>query len=391
MTKKRIYLDHGATTPLHAQVAAAMRPYWDEQYGNPSSVHLFGQEAGRAVEQARETVADLLQAKPSEIIFTGCGSESDNLAVRGAMLAARAAGCGNHLIVSAIEHEAVLRTAEQLRDLFGFELTVLPVNHHGRIDLNQLRQAIRPDTALISIMAANNEIGSLQPVAEIGAIAREQGVLFHTDAIQAATTQTWDMTTQPIDLLSLSPHKFYGPKGIGILYVRDGVELTPMLTGGSQEHGLRAGTSNVPLIVGAAQALQLVYDEADERLANYTALRDRLISGVLTAVPQSCRLTGHPVERLPHHASFAFGHISGNEILMHLDMAGIAASSGSACKSGDPKPSAVLSAIGLSSEWTKGGLRLTVGTQNTVADIDYAVETLAGVVERLRKMQAMFA
>ena len=391
MTKKRIYLDHGATTPLHAQVAAAMRPYWDEQYGNPSSVHLFGQEAGRAVEQARETVADLLQAKPSEIIFTGCGSESDNLAVRGAMLAARAAGRGNHLIVSAIEHEAVLRTAEQLRDLFGFELTVLPVNHHGRIDLNQLRQAIRPDTALISIMAANNEIGSLQPVAEIGAIAREQGVLFHTDAIQAATTQTWDMTTQPIDLLSLSPHKFYGPKGIGILYVRDGVELTPMLTGGSQEHGLRAGTSNVPLIVGAAQALQLVYDEADERLANYTALRDRLISGVLTAVPQSCRLTGHPVERLPHHASFAFGHISGNEILMHLDMAGIAASSGSACKSGDPKPSAVLSAIGLSSEWTKGGLRLTVGTQNTVADIDYAVETLADVVERLRKMQAMFA
>lgn len=391
MQHTQIYLDHGATTPVHPDVLAAMLPYWTEQFGNPSSAHGYGRSAATALDEARRTVAQTLHAAPQEIIFTGCGSESDNLALRGVMWAARDAGQGSHLITSCMEHEAVLQTAEDLRDRFGFELTVLPVDGHGMVNPDDVRAAIRPDTALISIMAANNEIGTLQPIEAIGQIARDHGVLFHTDAIQAVICTRWDMATMPIDLLSIAPHKFYGPKGIGILYARSGVALHTTLTGGGQEDGRRSGTENVPYAVGAATALRLANEEMVERLAHFRALRDRLIVGILTAVPENSILTGHPTQRLPHNASFAFRHINGNDLLMHLDMAGIAASSGSACKTGDPKPSAILEAVGLDADWTTGGLRLTVGLQNKLEDIEYTVETIPAVIEKLHKLNALLA
>lgn len=388
--KNTIYLDHGATTPVRPEVVAAMLPSWTDIYGNPSSHHAIGRAAAAALDEARQTVADLLHAQSQEIIFTANGSESDNLALRGAMLAARRAGRGDHLIVSAIEHSAVKGTALQLRDLFGFQVTVLPVDEYGRISLDELQAAIRPSTVLISIMAANNEIGTLQPLADIGAIARRHDVLFHTDAIQAISSSRWDMAAQPIDLLSIAPHKFYGPKGVGILYVREGVELVSPLTGGGQEDGRRAGTENVAFAVGAATALRLALGEQEEMVAHYTRLRDRLINGLLSALRDDSRLTGHPVERLPHNASFAFRDISGNDLLMHLDLAGVAASSGSACKSGNPKPSATLEALGLGPEWTKGGLRLTVGRQNNMEEIDYALAAIETAVRKLQQVSHAF-
>jgi cysteine desulfurase len=391
MVKKPIYLDHGATTPVRPEVLAEMIPYWTEYYGNPSSAHQFGQAADRALEQARQSIADSIQCEPGEVVFTGCGSESDNLALRGAMWAARAKDKGNHLITCSVEHKAVLDTARQLESLFGFNVTVLPVDRTGQIDLDDLVAAIRPDTVLISIMAANNEIGTLQPIEAIGRLAQDHGVLFHTDAIQAAGVTHWDMRQTPIDLLSLAPHKFYGPKGIGILYVRRGIELISTLTGGGQENGRRAGTANVPFAVGAAAALRLAVAEVVDNVAHYQKLRDQLVDGVLTAFGDSCILTGHPNQRLPHNASFAFRDLSGNDLLMHLDMAGIAASSGSACLTGDPKPAAVLQAIGLADEWTKGGLRLTVGRQNTAEEVAHVLEILPDLVNRLRYLSRELA
>ena len=270
-------------------------------------------------------------------------------------------------------------------------MTILGVDEYGRVSVEDVAAAIRADTALISIMAANNEIGTLQPIDELGAIAHAYGALFHTDAVQAVAVQRWQLAQQPIDLLSVAPHKVYGPKGVGMLYVRQGVELQPELTGGSHENGLRAGTVNVPFAVGAAKALELAMADLPETVAHYQQLRDRLIEGVLTAVPDNAILTGHPINRLPHNASFAFRHLSGNDLLMHLDMAGIAASSGSACKSGDPKPSAVLEALGLGREWTKGGLRLTVGRHNTMDEIEQVVATLPRLVAKLQKIHVMFA
>lgn len=389
MKRYPIYLDHGASTPVHPDVIEAMLPYWTAVYGNPSSSHSFGQSAGSALEGARRTIAALLNAKPTEIVFTGCGSESDNLALRGVMWSARNKGTGNHLITSCIEHEAILDTAHQLRDQFGFDVTILPVDEFGRVSPEDVKEAIRPDTVLISIMAANNEIGTVQPIEEIGTIAHQHGVLFHSDAIQAIANQRWHLQEMPIDLLSIAPHKFYGPKGVGVLYVRQGVKLEAAQTGGGQEEGRRSGTVNVPFAVGAAKALELAMAQLDERLAHYTQLRDRLIDGILTAVSPNVILTGHPTERLPHHASFAFANISGNDLIMHLDMAGIAASSGSACKTGDPTPSAILEAIGLDAKWTLGGLRLTVGTQTTEADVAYVLETLPGIIEKLQKLHAL--
>ena len=384
---KNIYLDHGATTPVHPQVIEAMLPYWTEHYGNPSSGHAYGRAASFGLEEARRAIADLLHAQPAEIVFTGCGSESDNLALRGAMWAARANGLGNHLITSCLEHEAVLETAVQLRDYFEFDLTILPVDKYGRVSPADVQAAIRPDTALISIMAANNEIGTLQPIQEIGAIARDYGILFHTDAIQAAAITRWNLQEMPIDLLSIAPHKFYGPKGVGILYARQGIELVSSLTGGGQENGRRSGTVNVAFAVGAAKAFELAQNELEERLAHYASLRDRLIQGILAAIPpEDITLTGHPDERLPHHASFALRHLNGNDLLMHLDMAGISASSGSACKTGNPKPSPILEAIGLGPEWTSGGLRFTVGTQNSLEEIEYVIATLPAVVAKLEQI-----
>lgn len=386
-----IYLDHGATTPVHPAVVAAMSPYWSEQYGNPSSHHRTGYAAARAVEAARETFAGLLGVAPEAIVFTACGSESNNLALRGAMLAAREAGRGHHLITSAVEHSAVLETARQLRDHFGFDLTILPVDEYGRVDVADVAAAIRPQTALISIMAANNEIGTVQPWAEIGALARERGVLFHSDAVQLAAARRWNLAAEPVDLLTLAPHKFYGPKGIGVLVVRPGVLLLPTLTGGGHEGGLRAGTTNVPLVAGAAEAFRLAMAELDERRAHVLALRDRLLAELPAALPDVCVVTGHPTDRLPHHASFAFRGLSGNDLLMHLDLAGIAASSGSACASGDPKPSAILQAIGLGPEWATGGLRLTLGRQNTAADVDAVLAALPDIVRQLLALELEFA
>ncbi|MCP4419976.1 MAG: cysteine desulfurase [Chloroflexi bacterium] len=388
----KIYLDHGASTPVHPQVIEKMLPFWTENYGNPSSAHAHGRSANFGLEEARRTVAELINAQPSEIVFTGCGSESDNLAVRGVMWTARKNSAGNHLITSSIEHEAVLETAVQLRDHFNFDLTILPVDEYGQVSVNDVAAAIRPDTALISIMAANNEIGTMQPIQEIGKLAQEQGICFHSDAVQTAATTRWNMQTMPVDLLSMAPHKFYGPKGVGILYVRNGIELISSLTGGGQENGRRSGTVNVAFAVGAAEAFKLAQNQMDERLVHDTSLRDQLIAGIMNAVPsEEIILTGHPSERLPHHASFALKNMSGNDLLMYLDIAGICASSGSACKTGDPKPSAILETIGLDDAWTKGGLRFTVGSQNSFADIAYVVDSVTAVVDKVRKVSQSIA
>jgi len=386
MTDHNIYLDHGATTPVHPKVVELMLPYWTKYYGNPSSSHSFGRQAESALRSARESVADLLNASPGEIVFTANGSASDNLAIRGVVRSSQLRGKRNHIIISSIEHSAVKNTAVQLAEFNECEVTILPVDQYGHIRPADLESAIQSNTILISIMAANNEIGTLQPIEEIGRIAREHGILFHTDAIQAIATQNWDMARMPIDLLSIAPHKFYGPKGIGILYIRDGVQLEPVLTGGGQEENRRAGTENVAFAVGAAEALRLVLDEQSDLVEHYRLLTGKLIEGLTTALPHDCVLTGHPTQRLPHNASFAFRKVSGNDILMHLDLAGIAASSGSACKTGDPKPSATLEAIGLSPEWTKGGLRLTVGRQNNLADIDYTLQTIPAIISRLQEL-----
>jgi cysteine desulfurase len=382
-----IYLDHAATTPVRSEVLDAMLPYWSTEYGNPSSVHRFGRKADHGLNSARETFSQLLNAKSEEIIFTGSGSESDNLAIRGAMWNARFSGLGNHLITCAIEHKAVLNTAMILRDYHGFDVTVLPVNEFGRVNLDDLEAAIRPETIMISIMAANNEIGTIQPMEEIGWLAREKGVLFHSDAVQVAALTRWNLEKMPVDLLSLAAHKFYGPKGIGILYAREGVKLASIVSGGGQEHDHRAGTENVPYAVGAAKAFELSMADLDKNLLHYQSLRDQLIEGVLTSIPNGCKLTGHPTLRLPNHTSFAFNEISGNELLIHLDMVNIAASSGSACLTGDPRPSSVLVALGLEEEWTRGGLRLTVGLQNHQKEIDEVLRVLPELVRRLRRLQ----
>jgi cysteine desulfurase len=391
MSEKHIYMDHGASTPVRQEVVEAMLPYWTNQYGNPASSHYFGREASQGLERSRRQIADLLNARPDEIVFTGCGSESDNLALRGVMLAARESGRGNHLIVSAIEHNAILDTGKQLRDHFNFDLTILPVDSMGKISLDELEQSIRPDTVLISIMAANNEIGTFQPFEAIGQIAHDHHVLFHSDAVQAAAYVAWDMEKQPIDLMSIAPHKFYGPKGVGILFVRQNVEMISSLTGGGQEDGRRAGTVNVPFAVGAAESFRLALSEREKNISHHETLRDRLIDGILDSMGGDVVLTGHPTDRLPHNASFAVRGVSGNDLLIHLDVAGICGSSGSACKTGNPKPSAILEAIGLEDGWTRGGLRFTVGRQNTMDDVEYVLAKLPGIVETVKSFSMMFA
>ncbi len=384
---KSVYLDHAATTPVDPRVMEAMLPYFSEIYGNPSAIHSLGRAAEAAVEDARERVARVWNCQPGEVVFTSCGSESDNLALRGALLTARQEGRGQHLITTPIEHSAVSKTAHQLTDLLDFDVTVVPVDQHGRVDPAEVERAIRPDTALISIMYANNEVGTIQPIQALAALAHERGVLFHTDAVQAAGQLPLDVRALSVDLLAISAHKFYGPKGIGALYVREGVRLAPSQSGGGQEHGLRAGTHNVAFIVGLATALELAYADLESHNAHYRRLRDRLIEGVLASVPDS-QLTGHPVERLPNNASFAFRHADGNALLMHLDLQGIAASSGSACKVGNPEPSGVLLSMGYEASWAGGGLRLTVGHQTTEEDIDYVLNTLPDAVARVRRLGA---
>jgi cysteine desulfurase len=384
-----IYLDHAATTPVHPDVLDAMLPFWTTQIGNPSSLHQAGQAAQGALERARAGIAAQLQVQPKEIYFTASGSESDNLALRGALWAARRIDPQkNHLITSVIEHKAVLDTALALQHDHGFALTLLPVDRYGRVSVDDVAAAIRPNTALISIMAANNEIGTLQPVDAIGALARSRGILFHSDAVQAIAAQGWNLQNRPIDLLAIAPHKFNGPKGIGILYAREGVPLHPVLTGGGQERGLRPGTQNVAFAVGAARALALAQAQRESRVAHYAALRDMLTDRILAAFPDQVLLTGHPTERLPHIAAFAFRNLSANDLLLHLDLQGICAGSGSACSVGMPKPSRILEALGLGPEWTLGGLRLSVGYGTESADIESALTALQRVLPRIRRKSA---
>jgi cysteine desulfurase len=380
-----IYLDYAATTPVDDRVLDAMRPYFSTEFGNPSSVHRLGRQAEKALEQARRDVAGVLNCSPGEVIFTSCGSEADNLALRGGALALREARGARHLVTTPIEHAAVLATLRQLAEHFGFELSILPVDEHGRARPEDVERAIRPDTALVSVMYASNEIGTIEPIAEIAAVCRAHGVLFHTDAVQAASQLEIDVQRLGVDFLALGAHKFYGPKGVGVLYAHTGAPLLPALTGGGHEHGLRAGTQNVPYIVGLAEALKITAAQRAANNARFCELRDRLIAGVLGAVPDSA-LTGAREARLPNHASFVFKGVDGNALLMHLDLAGIAASSGSACKTGDPEPSEVLLALGLSREWALGSLRLTVGRATTREHIDRVLAVLPDIVAKLRDL-----
>jgi len=387
--EQTIYLDHAATTAVEPRVVQAMLPYWSERYGNASSIYGLGRESHRALDEARQTVADILHCSLNEVVFTSCGTESDNLAVRGVAFERRERAKKNHIITSPIEHHAIGHTVEQLVAHFGFEASYAPVDAAGMVDPQVVEEAIRPDTALISIMYANNEVGTIEPIREIGAVARAHGIPFHTDAVQAGGSLDLDVNALNVDLMSLSAHKFYGPKGIGILYARKGVPFLPMQTGGGHERGRRAGTENLAHIVGIATALRLAYEELQESNTRIARLRDKLVAGVLERIPES-RLTGHPTRRLPNSASFLFKYIEGESILLRLDLLGVAASSGSACTSGSLEPSHVLAAMGYKHEDAHGSLRLTLGKENTESDIDYVLEILPGIVEKLRKMSPLY-
>ena len=381
-----IYLDYSATTPVDSRVIDAMKPYFSASFGNPSSVHRYGQVAEAAVDSARETVASLLNCKPEEILFTSCGSESDNLAIRGAAYAMREMTGARWILASRAEHPAVTKTLLHLEKYEGFLLEWLDVDEHGMVTPETVSRAICDSTAVVSVMYANNEIGTINPIKEIAAVCRENKILFHTDAVQAAAYLPVDVQALGVDLMSLGAHKFYGPKGVGALYVRKGTPLVSHLTGGGQEFNLRAGTQNVPYIVGFAEALRLTNEERQQRVTHVQPLRDRIIGTVLETIPDS-RLTGHMDSRLPHHASFAFRGVDGNLLLTLLDAAGFACSSGSACKTGNPEPSEVMNAIGLSREWGLGSLRVTLGVQTTPADVDAFVDALPGLVEKARRLR----
>jgi cysteine desulfurase len=385
-TKRPIYLDYAATTPLLPEALEAMRPYLEADYGNPASVHGFGQRAEAALESARETMARHLNASPSEIVFTSGATESDNLALRGAAWAAFRQGGARHILTTPVEHDAVSQTAEQLATLHDFELEYLPVDEYGRVAPADLAARLRPETALVSAIYANNEIGTLNPIAELVAVCREHGVTFHTDAVQAGAHLALNVKALGVDLLTLGAHKFGGPKGAGILYVRDGVEIMPMQTGGGHEGGLRAGTANVAYLVGMAAAFDLTQSDVDQSTSRLVDLRDRVIDTTLDSIPHS-RLTGHPTERLPNHASFVFKGVDGNALLMLLDAAGFACSSGSACKTGDPEPSEVLNALGFSREWGLGSLRVTLGRQTTEDEVGAFLAALPELVVKCRALE----
>ncbi len=380
-----IYLDYAATTPVDPRVQAAMQPYFSLTFGNPSSIHQYGQQAEAALESARETVAAQLRCRPDEIVFTSCGSESDNLALRGTAMARRQLNGSNQIVTARVEHHAVSKTVEQLERNYGFEAEWLEVDASGAVAPENLDTAITDRTAVVSVMYANNEIGTINPVRRIAEAAHRRGVPVHTDAVQAAAYLPVDVDDLDVDLMSLGGHKFYGPKGVGALYVRKGTPLLPVQTGGGQENGLRAGTQNVPYIVGFAEALRLTNEERETRTAHVKPLRDRILGAVLETIPDS-RLTGSPTTRLPNHASFVFRGVDGNLLLTLLDAAGFACSSGSACKTGNPEPSEVMEAIGLSKDWGLGSLRVTVGTGTTPADVEAFLQDLPGLVSEARAL-----
>jgi cysteine desulfurase len=384
---RTIYLDHAATTPVQPEVVEAMLPYFGERYGNASSMHSLGREVRQGLEKARNDVADILNCSPDEVVFTSCGTESDNLALRGTAWKNRRRG--DHIITSSIEHHAVGHTCEQLERAFGFEVTYLPVDENGLVDPADVEAAIADTTILISVMYANNEVGTVEPIAEIGEVARSHGIPFHTDAVQAAGALSLDVEELKVDLLSLSAHKFYGPKGVGLLYVRDGVEILPVQTGGGHEGGLRSGTENVAGIVGLATALKLAEERREQESQRLAALRDHLVQGISSSIDH-CRLLGHPEKRLPNNASFAFEYVEGEGILMSLDLEGIATSSGSACSTGSSAPSHVLLAMGVPPEVARGSVRMTLGQENTQEDVDRVMQVLPGIIERLRSMSPLY-
>lgn len=381
---RQIYMDNAATTSTRPEVLEAMLPYFTEHYGNPSSIHSVGRDARRAVEKARRQVATALNCEPREVYFTAGGSESDNWALRGIT---SAIPDKKHIITSSIEHHAILHTCEYLEKK-GYEVTYLPVDEFGKVNPEDVRKAIRPDTALISIMAANNEIGTLEPISEIGKIAHEAGILFHTDAVQAVGAVPVDVQLWNCDLLSLSGHKFHGPKGIGVLYIRKGTRINNLIYGGAQERGMRAGTENLPAIVGIGKAIEMATAELSDYSNRLTALRDRLINGILSEIPD-VRLNGHATERLPANVNVSVRYVEGEALLMRLDLAGVQASSGSACTSGSLDPSHVLLAIGLPHEIAHGSLRLSLGSETTEEDVDYVLSVLPGIVKNLRDMSVL--
>ena len=384
--RKYIYMDNAATTPVKIEVLNEMIPYFTEKYGNPSSVYSLGSMSKRAVEDSREKIANAINANKKEIFFTGGGSEADNWAIKG--IAYSNKNKGNHIITTKIEHHAVLHTCEYLGKN-GFDITYLDVDEFGLIDLEQLKNAITDKTILISIMYANNEIGTIQPIKEIGEIAKSNKVYFHTDAVQAMGHIKVDVKELNIDLLSMSAHKFYGPKGIGVLYIKQGVKIDPLISGGGQERNRRAGTENVPAIVGMAKAIELVYENLEEHNERLIGLRDQLIEKIQANI-KYVRLNGHPTKRLPGNVNMCFQFIEGESLLLSLDMEGIAGSSGSACTSGSLDPSHVLLSIGLPHEIAHGSLRLSLGDFNTEEELDYVVEKLVKIVDRLRMMSPLY-
>lgn len=391
MERKTVYMDHAATTPVHPSVLEAMLPYFSRSYGNPSGIYGIGQEAHKAADEARATVSSILGCRPSEVIFTSGGTESDNAALKGAAFALKEAG--NHIITSTIEHHAVLNTCQYLEKV-GFEVTYLPVDQFGMVNIEDLEKAITDKTVLISIMLANNEIGTIEPVSEFAksakANAKHSRILFHTDAVQGASVLDLDVDKLGVDMLSLSAHKFHGPKGMGVLYLREGTRFIPQQTGGAQEGNRRAGTENVAGIVGTAAALRLAAENREASSRHCQRLRDRLIEGILTRI-EDTYLNGHPTLRLPNNANISFRYVEGEAILLNLDLQGVSASSGSACTAGTEEPSHVLLATGISPEMAHSSLRFSVGPANTDDEIEYVLSVLPGIVERLRAMSPLVA
>lgn len=384
--KRFIYLDHAATTAARPEVVEAMLPYFTDNFGNPSSIYTFSQKNKAVITECRENIAKTLSAKANEIYFTAGGSESDNWALKATAEAYQAKG--KHIITTKMEHHAILHTAKYLES-HGFEVTYLDVDENGIVKLEELKKAIRPDTILISIMFANNEIGTIQPIKEIGEIAKEQGIIFHTDAVQAYGQVPIDVDEYHIDMLSASGHKLNGPKGIGFLYIRTGLKLRSFVHGGAQERSRRAGTENVTGIVGLAKAVEIAFDTMEERTKRECELRDHLIDRILAEIPYA-RLNGHRIKRLPNNVNISFQFIEGESMLIMLDMKGICASSGSACTSGSLDPSHVLLAIGLPHEIAHGSLRLTLGDENTMEEMDYVVDQIKEIVEKLRSMSPLY-
>lgn len=384
---KKVYLDNSATTALDKDAFEAMLPYFTEQFGNPSSLHTYGREALKAVDASRETIARIINARSSEIYFTSGGSESDNWALKGVVRASKAKS--KHIITTAIEHPAIMETLDYLVQKEGVEVTYLPVNKDGRVSVDDLKKAVRDDTLLVSVMFANNEMGAIQPIKEIGEFCRDEGIYFHTDAVQAMDSQKIDVEELNIDMLSMSAHKFHGPKGIGVLYVRSGVKLDRLIAGGHQERRARAGTTDTPLIVGMAKALEIADRDRDVNNARISAFRDKFVERVLKEIP-FVYLNGGTEHRLPNNANLSFAYIEGESILINLDLAGIAVSSGSACSSGSLEPSHVILALGVPEELAHSSIRFSLGRDTTEEDMDYTFEVLKKSVEKLRSISPLF-